>query len=836
MEEYNAKRIKLSLEPFINKAVADVTDTGHEVFKTDLSLPEQLMRNVDRVWYERGDWMNITEEGLQRQLTSSKIKDDTTTAIDTTTPSSTDESSKHQQKEQHINTGNLKNDQEALAVDLGKLRESVISKLYFAKCEIDVALDVMNILSTENKRNTNGMGVGGSGAGGILAGINGAAGGLGSILGGGLGSNDSGADGNNNMVLPPGTLHATYVSKPKPTEKAQLEHAQLTLGLKRTQQKTAAAYLKKSAASLKTMVEEEQEFWDQAVCVRSNHWLMQASGNTSGLWISYGFKDVGSDFPEACHGEMLRPDQNDETDTKNQVRLSLPHNIPKLVRVTVKRNRMEQHGGETGRIFDLEQGEEKIETAAQGIYPSIHNSQDNSIQRRLIDAQSTVYDAELFSRILSEAQVIPSNIQCEEDYVIVTLGGEMDIVIQKMQYNHQQQWQQTHDACPSISSQQMVGRTIETALRLLLVQRHRFNLWKSRTRLMAGQRKIQLLLDAIEDTTSSTGSGAKSTGSSSFPGAGSNLNSSISGASGVGGSHTPKLGHRTASNISTSGGTSSSSLSRKTTGSGSYQLHTSREPTSNVPILAPVISMTRFWILFDGIRDVVLNTVNPLCGETGLGLSVHFKPQHEFKSGHQAYCDAYPSFGELSTSLAINMYKGSSLQFALNQTGTITAISPGNIVTLSNVTEFEAFLLREIKLICLHLVCDIANDLIRRSPAYKKAKGNDRDGYIWQVEEVEEILYGAVQQSGNWKNIQIQLNRTTINHNSPAYVLQIQEEVLPPIVATVTNNHVQQRPKSSPQIKRFILLSQWNDSTMDGDHCDLGFRDKVVMMVAQLLE
>ncbi|CAO3596210.1 unnamed protein product [Absidia cylindrospora] len=782
--------------------------------------------------------MNITEEGLQRQLASSEIKDDTTTAMNTTTTSSTGEGNKPQQKEHQTNTGNLKDDQEALALDLGKLRDSVISKLYFAKCEIDVALDVMNILSTENKRNSSGMGGGGSGTGGILAGINGAAGGLSSILGGGLGSNDSGADGNNNMVLPPGTLHATYVSKPKPTEKAQLEHAQLTLGLKRTQQKTAAAYLKKSAASLKTMVEEEQEFWDQAVCVRSNHWLMQASGNTSGLWISYGFNDVGSDFLEACHGEMLRPDQDDETDTKNQVRLSLPHNIPKLVRVTVKRNRMEQHSGDRGSIFDLEHDEEKIETATQGIYPTIHSSQDNSVQRRLIDAQSTVYDAELFSRILSEAQVIPSNIQCEEDCVIVTLGGEMDIVIQKMQYNHQQQQQQTYDARPSIPSQQMVGRTIETALRLLLVQRHRFNLWKSRTRLMAGQRKIQQLLDAIEDTTSSTGSGTKPPGSSSFPGAGSNLNSSISGTSGVGGSHTPKLGSRTTSNLSTPGGTSSSSssLSRKTPGIGSYQLHTSREPTSNVPILAPVISMTRFWILFDHIRDVVLNTVNPLCGETGLGLSVHFKSQHEFKSGHQSYCDAYPSFGELSTSLAINMYKGSSLQFALNQAGTITAISPGNIVTLSNVTEFEAFLLREIKLICLHLVCDIANDLIRRSPAYKKAKGNDRDAYIWQVEEVEEILYGAVHQSDNWKNIQIQLNKTTINHSSPAYVLQIQEDALPPTIATVANNHVQQQSKPSPLVKRFILLSQWNDSTMDGDQCEVGFRDKVAMMVAQLLE
>jgi hypothetical protein len=117
-----------------------------------------------------------------------------------------------------------------------KLTLLFLSSCSFAKCEIDVALDVINILTTENKPNTAG---GGGTASGVLTGINGATGGLGSMLNNGLSENTGGN--NNNLILPPGTLHATYVSKPKLTEKAQLEQAQLTLGLKRTVSRAANA-------------------------------------------------------------------------------------------------------------------------------------------------------------------------------------------------------------------------------------------------------------------------------------------------------------------------------------------------------------------------------------------------------------------------------------------------------------------------------------------------------------------------------------------------------------------------------------------------------------------
>ncbi|KAI8088975.1 subunit 17 of mediator complex-domain-containing protein [Halteromyces radiatus] len=767
--EPHTKRIKLSLEPSIEKVATDITDTGHEVYKTELSLPEQLMQNVDRIWYERGDWKDITEEQLKQKIaTSEENKDIATTATITTKDNVQNVDNADQAQQQEL-VKDATTEEETPNVDLGKLRESVISKLYFAKCEIDVALDVINILATENKPNTSGHG----GIPGIIGGT-GQGGGLNSMISGGLVESSSGIGGNNNLVLPPGTLHATYVSKPKPTEKARLEQAQLTLGLKRTQQKTAADYLKKSAASLKKLVDQEQGFWEEAVRVRSNHWLMQASQNPStgesGFLIRYGFTDVGSGFGEVSFGEMLRSDQANITNGKQHVQLSLPHNIPKQVKVTIKQNQMCQLGSWARKIpqnilglgeFDNQQHEESESEYQRS---STCKTQDNDIQQRLINAQSTVFDAELFSRILSEAQVFPY-IQCEEDCVIVTLDGQVDILIQKLQYL--QSDVQQHDDKSTTTPRHLVGQTIELALRLLLNQRHRFNMWKSRTRLMSTQPKTQQLLNSIGDTTSLPGSVVGTPGSTSVIGSGSNITTSSSTTSGVssGGTNTPIINHRTLSSNSGATSTSSaSSMPRQLSGSASHSYHGTKEPALEVPILAPVLSMTKFWILFDRVRDVVNTIVDPLCGESGIGLALHFKSQHTFNNTPHDYCDAYPSFEELTTSLAINIFKGPSLRFALNQSGTITATLPGDTVILSNVTEFESFLMREINLICLHLVCDIANDLVRRTPVYKNAKGNESSSFIWQVDEVEEILYGAIKttklnediktiQDHQWKNI-----------------------------------------------------------------------------------
>jgi hypothetical protein len=101
------------------------------IYYRELSLPEQLMRNVDRVWYERGDWNDITEEGLQGALAKIGNSKGSTTSTDTLNTQTTDEKSitGKQQTDETTTTTNLMHDHDTTMVDEGKLRESVISKL-----------------------------------------------------------------------------------------------------------------------------------------------------------------------------------------------------------------------------------------------------------------------------------------------------------------------------------------------------------------------------------------------------------------------------------------------------------------------------------------------------------------------------------------------------------------------------------------------------------------------------------------------------------------------------------------------------------------------------------
>lgn len=115
------------------------------------------------------------------------------------------------------------------------------------------------------------------------------------------------------LVLPAGSLSATYVTKPKSTMKAELEAVQLNLGLKRKvnsylkkgkesilnpfqcvqQQKQASDYLKKSASALNSIIEKEHEFWDEALNLRRHNWIMYANTThpNNSFLIQYGFAE-----------------------------------------------------------------------------------------------------------------------------------------------------------------------------------------------------------------------------------------------------------------------------------------------------------------------------------------------------------------------------------------------------------------------------------------------------------------------------------------------------------------------------------------------------------------
>ncbi|KAI8060026.1 subunit 17 of mediator complex-domain-containing protein [Gongronella butleri] len=822
------KRIKLSLEPAIDKTVVDITEAGHEIHKTDLTLDEQLMRNVDRIWFERGDWKDITEKGLKDALTTKTNVDAANAHNDHDNKHSDTDHQQQPQPQQHADASAADDTAES-NVDLAKLRESVISKLYYAKCEIDVALDVINILVADNRSTGSG---GASSSGGGL--INSIIAGVGQVNGMNVDSSNAGS--NNNLVLPPGTLHATYVAKPRTTDKAVLEQAQLTLGAKRKQQQAASQFLHNAASKLEHLVDEEQAFWDQAIKVRRNHWLMQASTITStgesGFLVRYGFTDVGSDFGEVSYGEMLRSDRGDRA----PVQLTLPHNIPKAIRVSVHPH----HVDSADQTNDDDQHVPKSTFRA-------YTDQDDDTQQRLLDAQATVYDSELFTRILSEAQGIANNVQFEGDSLTIALGGQMDVKIQRVAVDTKQQGSNGHstDADVPLGSLALTGKTIELALRLLLTQRHRFNLWKSRARLMTNRRETQQFLNNIGEGTASlsvagtpsntTSAGASAGGASGGAGGASSTAAAAAGSGAGTGTNTPILNPRA---ITAPGG--GAAFTRQLSSSGSMQKGSSAPGVVgpaplvvplDVPLLDPVLSMTKFGVLLDRVRRTVHTVVDPLTGESGLPIRVHFKPQHRHclhldhqhdknhtGPGHPSrYAQIYPSYGAMSVSLGINVLKGPSLRFALNQTDVITATVPGKTVALSTLSDFETFLLREIKLICLQIVCQVGNDMIEHIPEYQQAKGHERNSYLWQVDQVEEVLYGTVKANdGTWKNIEIHMAQTMLSNDMPAYLLQVKYSAAPDTEA------------------HYLILSQWSSPAIKDSIDGVHFRDKVAILIRQV--
>ncbi|CAO3639955.1 unnamed protein product [Mucor hiemalis] len=706
------------------------------------------MQSVDRIWFERGEWKDISEESLLQLIEKENGENEL------------DDGAEGQLNDE--NSLLLPNVPPA-GYDIGKLRESVINKLFHAKSEIDVALDVINILAAGNR------------------------------------SSSSVKD----LVLPNGSLTATYVTKPKQTTKSQLESVQLNLGLKRKKQKQASDFLKKSAASLKNIVEKEQVFWDEALDLRRNNWMMQANTmqhggiQSSSFYVHYGFTEVGSDFNEASVGELKRAEDNSK-----KLQMSLPHGKPKKVSVRISQS----HTGKLGLgqqsfsegILGIETSNESDQNTKDD-YSSAYTTSTmkvghSEIQNQLAEAYSTVFDAELFSDILAEAQALNSNVRFPDDEIVINIDGQIDLSILKLNSSSTQ-------TTNSTTTQQIISRTIDLSFRLLLLQHQKYNMWRTRAKILSPNHKIhQLLLqkESSSSVTSATGTpnpavnnnnannnnninNSNNTNTNNIP----NNNTSNATAAVVGGGAVGNtmVGTNNASvpinnssgngalNVipattptpiaaaGATGASSASSVQRARTKLASHNQLT-RDLPKEISILLPIMSLTRFWVQFDRIRHVVHSIISPLSG--GLSISVHFKFSDylisQLSQSNITY-NAYPGYTETALSLGISILKGPSLHFALNQSGAISVYLPQTTVILQNVSEFEAFLSREIKVICLRIICDVANDMIRRNEIFQKVTGSDKQRLLWKVDQVDEAIHGSIHWYGedwnDWRNINI---------------------------------------------------------------------------------
>ncbi|KAL9558840.1 hypothetical protein MBANPS3_000702 [Mucor bainieri] len=706
-QEPTTKRIKLSLEPAIDNNVVDITNAGQEILKTDTSLPEKLMQSVDRIWFERGEWKDISETSLKASIKRRHLQPELEL--------------EDENDDDMIHAANALPSQAPLppGFDVAKLRESVINKLFHAKSEIDVALDVINILAAGNR---------GSSAAAVK-----------------------------DLVLPAGSLTATYVTRPKQTTKAQLESVQLNLGLKRKKQKQASDFLKKSAAALKRLVAKEQVFWDEALDLRRNNWHMQANSNAGAAFsVQYGYAEVGSDFNEQSVGELKRASDNDDDDSQ-LLQLSLPHGTCRKVAVRISQSHMGklglggQHEFSEGMLGIVE-GEQEQEDAyadqketltqgKQGVHAAkVLGTAHSKIQNQLAEAHATVFDAELFSDILAEAQALNSNVRFPDDEIVINIDGQIDLHVAKVPVLPLP----CGIAKTRLTSQDIISRSIDLSFRLLLLQHQRFNLWKSKARILSSNHKVhQLLSDAA--VAASTGSSAATPITSAAASAPTPTQS------GSGATGTPAPTPTTAASgnvlpIVGSSGSASTASSRARTRLALAASSTARDLPKHIPILSPVMSLTRFWVQFDRIRHVTNSIVRDY---RHLAIAVHYTFADDQPHAKQTRpYDTYPGYGQVALCLGLAILRGPSLHFNLSQSGSISVCLPQTTVVLQNVSEFEAFLSREIKVICLRTVCDVANDMIKSQQ-------------LWQVDQVDEAIHGSIwwqqQSTPNWRTITVRL-------------------------------------------------------------------------------
>ena len=397
---------------------------------------------------------------------------------------------------------------------------------------------------------------------------------------------------------------------------------------------------------------------DEALDLRRNNWRMQSNTHPGGInagssfFVHYGFAEVGSDFNEASVGELKRAG-----DASKKLELALPHSNSKKMMVRI-------HQSHTGKLnlgqkaysegmLGMTQSEEKEQPGLDYTVSSMKESHSD-IQNQLAEAHATVFDAELFSDILTEAQALNSNVRFPDDSIVINIDGQIDLSIIKTNASPTQPPRK-------ISTQHIISRTIDLSFRLLLIQHQKFNLWKSRVRILSSNHKIHQLLNEgtmhhattptttsnIPNNTTATTTNNSTTTVNTVPG-----NTTVNNTNTI-----TRDNNNTTSTVAPVTATAATSH-RARTKPKSNRLVT-RDLPKEISILLPIMSLTRFWVSIDRLRRVVHSIVHPLTG--GLSIAVHYKFEDcgwsKLSDSHLSY-DVYPGHCETALSLGISLLKG----------------------------------------------------------------------------------------------------------------------------------------------------------------------------------
>lgn len=274
---------------------------------------------------------------------------------------------------------------------------------------------------------------------------------------------------------------------------------------------------------------------------------------------------------------------------------------------------------------------------------------------------------------MAEAQALNSNVRFPDDEIVINIDGQIDLSILKVPVN-------SHhiDLMPSKPSfEQIISRTIDLSFRFLLLQHQRYNMWKTRAKILSFNHKIHQLLNdgntasiasqssTTSNSTNTNASGAapspNPTSNNPTPNAATNNNgntpSSTNGVGNVNNSTTTAVGN--VGPVGSVTGTNAAAATTRARTKASHPVTITRDLPKHIPILLPIMSLTRFWVQFDRVRHVVHTALSPF--KHGLSISTHFKFAHSslsrLGSSRNTY-DVYPGYSEVALSLGISILKG----------------------------------------------------------------------------------------------------------------------------------------------------------------------------------
>ncbi|KAG0233220.1 RNA polymerase II mediator complex subunit [Mortierella sp. GBA43] len=406
--QHSDKRIKLFLERRLERLPFDISQKAEEIYLPDGDPDEKLRRKIKTITDLSGDNFDQFTESVATVEEEQNTEDKATGSITATTEQST------------VTTN--KDDAEALPVAPTSASASaavntrvaspqaIYAKLWHAQSEIGLALDVLNIIISSYQMGA-GSTSGVSGSGPISTLPNAAP-----------------------TVLPPGSLKCEYVPKAPLPLSAQITNEKMALGGKKHQLRTAADILMQGAQKLKKVMADESQFWADALRLRKNNWCIVAakggagqpphhhhhSGRLAGgsqLYVHYGFRDVGSLFSERAYAEMVRSTLHSDPGTKKSksVELHIPNKTGRLVVMSLV------HQGESHTQDEI--------WLLGTLGSRRHTPRSITLHSQLLDAQSTLFDNELFHELINEARTMSNSVSIVDNEIFLPVNDELELKI-----------------------------------------------------------------------------------------------------------------------------------------------------------------------------------------------------------------------------------------------------------------------------------------------------------------------------------------------------------------------------------------------------------------------